>query len=404
LHTLSEHTDGVKSVEFSIDSKVVVSASWDRSAKLWNVETGVCVKSFDGHTNGVYHAAFSPDGKRIASSSWDRSVRIWNIETLQSKIFKMDSEVHCATFSYNDRHILTSSWDSSIKILDSDSGEIVSTLGENTYNNKSSVFFLNDSPRATSNFAKKICSFNCSNFSDNSLDNNLISTLLMLNGRSLFHNNVAFTDDNDSIVFLSFDDALQAWRQITPFLTDALKGDPGLLRSFALSRKGKLILSGSKNGVLKLWDMETRKPLHEIIAHASGVNSASFNNNCTMIVSASTDGTVKTWDPTTGKPIGKPVVHDSAVRCSQFSNNGQWVISLPNDGTAIIWNVFSGETVGVLKNDISFDSVSFSSNDNLIVTSSENAIKIWKWKGNRPVLKFNPSINPCCAARKESSF
>ena len=53
----------------------------DKTVRVWNIETGECVKTFEGHNGDVYSVCFSSDGKKIASGSGDKTVRVWNVET-----------------------------------------------------------------------------------------------------------------------------------------------------------------------------------------------------------------------------------------------------------------------------------------------------------------------------------
>ena len=55
----------------------MASGSWDRTVRLWDVETGACVKTLQGHRSRVNSVRFSPDGRRLASGSGDRTVRVW---------------------------------------------------------------------------------------------------------------------------------------------------------------------------------------------------------------------------------------------------------------------------------------------------------------------------------------
>jgi hypothetical protein len=73
------HTNGVFSAAFSPDGKRIVTASRDKTARLWNAETGKSIGELQGHTDGVFSAAFSPDGNRIVTASWDKTARLWEV-------------------------------------------------------------------------------------------------------------------------------------------------------------------------------------------------------------------------------------------------------------------------------------------------------------------------------------
>ena len=61
--------------------KYVATGSWDDIARIWNVETGACVKILSGHTSWVFGISWSLCGKYVATGSWDKTARIWNVET-----------------------------------------------------------------------------------------------------------------------------------------------------------------------------------------------------------------------------------------------------------------------------------------------------------------------------------
>ena len=55
----------------------MASGSSDRTVRLWDAETGACVKTLEGQGHDVNSVCFSPDGRMVASGGDDRTVRLW---------------------------------------------------------------------------------------------------------------------------------------------------------------------------------------------------------------------------------------------------------------------------------------------------------------------------------------
>ena len=72
-----EHQDLVIDAAFSPDGARILTASWDKTAKLWDAASGKLVASF-AHQGFVWHAAFSPDGARILTASADKTAKLWD--------------------------------------------------------------------------------------------------------------------------------------------------------------------------------------------------------------------------------------------------------------------------------------------------------------------------------------
>lgn len=62
----------------AIRGNLIVSASGDALIKLWNVDTGKCIRDFTGHQRGLACVQFSEDGKIIVSGGNDQDIRVWD--------------------------------------------------------------------------------------------------------------------------------------------------------------------------------------------------------------------------------------------------------------------------------------------------------------------------------------
>lgn len=75
------HAATVRSVDFSWDSQHLLTASDDKTVKMWALPSRRFVRSFNGHANWVRSAVFNSDASSIASASDDKTVRLWDAET-----------------------------------------------------------------------------------------------------------------------------------------------------------------------------------------------------------------------------------------------------------------------------------------------------------------------------------
>ena len=121
------HEDRVLHAAFSPDGRSIVTASDDRTARVWDAATGAAVGAPLRHEDAVLHAAFSPDGRRIVTASEDRTARVWDAATgaaVGAPLRHEDGVLHAA-FSPDGRRIVTASNDRTARVWDASDGRLL---------------------------------------------------------------------------------------------------------------------------------------------------------------------------------------------------------------------------------------------------------------------------------------
>jgi hypothetical protein len=106
LRTLKGHSDAVNGVAVSADGRCAISASADKTLKVWDVQNGREVRSLQGHNGAVLGVAISADGCRALSASDDRTLKVWNVhEGITIATFTSDAPILCCAFA-SSRYII----------------------------------------------------------------------------------------------------------------------------------------------------------------------------------------------------------------------------------------------------------------------------------------------------------
>jgi len=121
---LEGHTDEVVSAKFNNTGDKVVSASYDGTVRIWDVESGECLRVLEGHTDFVRSAEFDNSGDKVVSASDDGTVIIWDVETgqclqvLRGHTGCVSSATKCD--KKGDKVVSVSFLDKTARILDTD--------------------------------------------------------------------------------------------------------------------------------------------------------------------------------------------------------------------------------------------------------------------------------------------
>ncbi|OBT86395.1 hypothetical protein VE02_05285 [Pseudogymnoascus sp. 03VT05] len=201
----------------------------------------------------------------------------------------------------------------------------------------------------------------------------------ILEGHSSWVTSAVFSLDGKLVVSGSLDRMVRVWDSETGAAWHILEGHSASVGSVALSPDGKLAVSGSIDGTVRLWDAKTEASQQTLEGHSSWVRSVAFSTDGKQVVSGSLDMTVRLWDAETGVERRMLKGHLGPVESVAFSPDDKLVISGSRDQTVQLWDAATGATQQILKGHLSWvTSVAFSPDGKLILSGSrDKMIRLW---------------------------
>ncbi|MCU0532993.1 MAG: tetratricopeptide repeat protein [Hydrococcus sp. Prado102] len=196
-------------------------------------------------------------------------------------------------------------------------------------------------------------------------------------------NAVAISPDGKIIVSGSWDKTLQLWNSEGNPIEKPFRGHEGEITSVAFSPDGQTIASSSGDGTVRLWNLKGIAIGMPMWGHEGDVTSVAISGDGQTIASSGVDGTIRLWD-LQGNPIGQPFYgHEGDVTSVAISGDGQTIASGGGDGTVRLWDLQGtpiGQPFGGHEDKVA--AIAFSPDGQTIASSSWDAtVRLWDIQG-----------------------
>lgn len=346
---LKGHEKTVSSVAFSPDGTLILTASYDRTLRLWDSRTGRQVRQIRD-THPVTCCAFSPDGSEILGGGWSFNLGIWDTKTgeQRARLEGHESWVDNCTFSPDGRFIASASFDHTVRVWDAASGAGVHRLEGHTSHTYCCDFSPDGSRLVSGSNDNMLRLWDCETG----------EPLAVLAGHGAGVNDCRFSPSGDRIASGSKDGSIKVWVVGSEGSDAARAFDWGVWSCEFTPNGRRLVTTGHLERLIKVWDTE-QLALTCTISPESELRWCSISSNSELVASAHHDGTVKTWRLDGGDDVGTLASEGPLVRCL-FTPDGSRVVSAEKIKRLRLWDAETGEEIAVMEASSQIDSLAVS--------------------------------------------
>jgi serine/threonine protein kinase len=298
--TLEGHSSYVNYLVISPDGENLISASADKTIKLWNLATGKEIRTLKGHLSSVNYLAISSDGQTLISASADKMIKVWDTTTgkLLRTLGGHTSFVNFLVITPDGNILASASADKTIKLWNLATGAEIRTLEGHT----SSVNALAISPDGQTLMSAS---------ADQTIKLWNLETgaeIRTLEGHTSFVNSLVVTPDGKTLVSASADKTIKLWNLATGEEIRTLEGHTGFVNYLALSPDGQKLMSGGADQTIKVWDMSKGEEITTLTGYGSHINYFVLSADWRSLASGSGDKVIRVWQVPKNLPQNKSVL------------------------------------------------------------------------------------------------
>jgi WD40 repeat protein len=330
----------VSGVNFTPDSRRVISVSLDGRLLVWDIEAGKGLSSLKSGGNPLLSVAVARDGRSILTGSSGQSnsvMLLWDIDTgaVMGYLEGHNDGINTVAYSPDSAYIATGSDDWDVIVWDAKDFEIVHRLSGHSDDVNTIAYNTTGSLLASGSEDGSIIIWNTTDGSEK----------IRLDVAPARVNTLVFLPNTDQVLAGLDDSHLVLFDVETGEIVRVFEGHDRRVLSVAVSPSGEYVISGSAGGELLLWNLGDATVNKRFIGHMGRVLSLAFSPDSKWVLSGSDNGRILLWDITSSEIRLQFETNAAAVWSLQFSANGLYALSGSADNAVKLWDVATGEVI-----------------------------------------------------------
>ena len=369
---------------------MLASAAEDGTINLWDAASRRLVATLEGHTGVIAALSFNSQGRVLASGSWDKTARLWDVDA-QAPLWQFTAPKPVSAVAFlGNRQLAVGQVDGAIHAVEISTRSIIATLrGHDTY--VSALKVAGTGAMASAARDGKVRLWKSPPRRGTEIVNPHFATV----------RGVAFSPDGNSIASTGMDSAVMVWDLQKNQKSVDIYGRLPSASSIAWSPSGHTIAVGCYDNIVRIWnvalvrgvDPKDVRKLHGgqeaaiLKGHDGEVQSVAFSPVRNVLASASWDQTVKLWDLATSKTLFT-LRHPGPVMAVAFSPRGETLVTGSKDKTVRLWNAADGAAKWQMTASGPVTQVAFSPDGTLLAASSLDTVTLWQVATRRKIAEL----------------
>ena len=210
---------------------------------------------------------------------------------------------------------------------------------------------------------------------------------------------VALTSDGRFTISGSWDGTLRMWDLQSGESLRTLEGHTDWVNAVAVTPDGARTISASSDRTLRVWDLESGQSLHTLKGHTDRVNAVAVTLDGTRAVSASSDHTLRVWDLANGQLLRTLKGHLDVVNAVAVTPDSHGAVSASSDHTLRVWDLESGRLARTLQVHVDWVNAVVTTPDgrHAISGSADNTLRVWDLESGQSVRTLEGHTNKVTA-------